>query len=108
MSLAFSSNGKSLAAGDAGGAITIWDVKSKLPIQTCLGTHHRVFALAFSPDGTLLAVATADRIVRLWDLRAIHERLGGMGLDWDMPRYPPLANRTQTASADTPMGQSEK
>jgi hypothetical protein len=35
-------------------------------------------------------VSTDDHVVRLWDLRAIRARFAGMGLDWDLPSYPPL------------------
>ena len=27
--------------------------------------------------------------IRVWDLRLIREQLAKMGLDWDMPSYPP-------------------
>jgi hypothetical protein len=43
----------------------------------------------FSPDGTRLAVATANHTIHVWDLRAIRRGLAEIGLDWDLPAYPP-------------------
>jgi serine/threonine protein kinase/WD40 repeat protein len=47
--------------------------------------------ICFSPDGTqLLSVgAGRDAWIRVWDLRAIRRQLATMGLDWDLPPYPP-------------------
>lgn len=48
--------------------------------------------LSFNADGTQLVVATGDGAsIHVWDLRAIRERLAKMGLDWDLPPYPPPA-----------------
>jgi WD40 repeat protein len=43
----------------------------------------------FSPDGTRLAVATGNHTIHVWDLRAIRRGLARLGLDWDLPAYPP-------------------
>jgi tetratricopeptide (TPR) repeat protein len=55
--------------------------------------------LAFSADGSRLAIVTTSldpersksrhSELRLVDLRALRRRLAGMGLDWDLPPYPP-------------------
>ncbi len=42
----------------------------------------------FSPDGTLLVVSTPAG-AGVWDLRRARERLAEIGLDWDLPPYPP-------------------
>jgi serine/threonine protein kinase/WD40 repeat protein len=55
-----------LAAGEAGGGITIWDVERKIPRMQCLGSQHDVYGVAFSPDGTLLA-SVGRGAPRLWD-----------------------------------------
>jgi tetratricopeptide (TPR) repeat protein len=48
--------------------------------------------MGFTPDGTQLVVtASYVRAVHVWDLRAIRQRLKGMGLDWDWPEFPPAA-----------------
>jgi hypothetical protein len=31
------------------------------------------------------------RAVHVWDLRAMRQRLKGMGLDWEWPEFPPAA-----------------
>ncbi len=50
---------------------------------------------AFSPDGSRLVVVTNDGpAVHVWDLRAIRNRLAGMGLDWDAPPYPEVEPAT--------------
>lgn len=56
-----------LAAGEAGGGITIWDVERKVPRSQCPGSSYDVYCLAFSPDGSLLA--SAGRYApRVWDV----------------------------------------
>jgi WD40 repeat protein len=57
-----------LAAGDAGGTITAWDLGPDAPRvrSICRGSAHGVYALAFSPDGALLA-SSGRALARLWD-----------------------------------------
>jgi serine/threonine protein kinase/WD40 repeat protein len=43
---------------------------------------------AFSPDATRLAIAVDDQI-QLWDLRQVRQELARLGLDLDLPTYPP-------------------
>jgi hypothetical protein len=45
--------------------------------------------LRFSPDGTWLAVATGNHTIHVWNLRALRRGLAEIGLDWDLPAYPP-------------------
>ncbi|MFF7446002.1 MULTISPECIES: helix-turn-helix domain-containing protein [unclassified Streptomyces] len=71
--LAFSPDGKYLAAGDESGQVTVWDgdahksrgVLPASPVRD--GTPRRVSSLAFSPDGRILAAAGDDGTLRLWD-----------------------------------------
>jgi serine/threonine protein kinase/WD40 repeat protein len=46
-------------------------------------------SIAFSPDGAQMAVVVQWNAVLLWDLRAIRRQLAEIGLDWDLPPYPP-------------------
>src|SRR5438105_3316980 len=46
-------------------------------------------SLAFNADGTQLAACESRDALRIWDLRQIREQLADMGLDWDLPPYPP-------------------
>src|SRR5262249_16692141 len=47
--------------------------------------------LGFSPDGTQLVASTEDNRVFVWDLRTIRAGLTRLGLDWELPPYPPVA-----------------
>ena len=59
----------------------------------------RAAEIVFSPDGTQLIATLLDRpLIRVWDLRAVRQKLAGLGLDWS-----PAAGwepKIPTASAD--------
>ncbi len=71
-----------LAAGDAGGTVSLWDVASQTVTAYCRGGHFQVFTLAFSPDGMTLASGGRGP-VKLWDWSTGRELLslpvGGSG-----------------------------
>jgi WD40 repeat protein len=67
-SVAFSPNGKVLAAGTAEGQIRLWRVTDGQPLLTCEGHLGAVWSVAFSPDGRLLAGGSTDGTVRLWEV----------------------------------------
>ena len=46
-------------------------------------------SISFSPDGTMLAATADRRSIFVWDLRAVRRELATIGLDWDLPPYPP-------------------
>jgi len=56
-----------LAAGDSGGTVTVWNLRTRMPLSHCRGMARKVNALAFHPDGTLLATGGRDD-VQLWDV----------------------------------------
>jgi WD40 repeat protein len=66
--VAFSPDGRLLAAGLTEGALVVWDVASGAERCRLAGHDGRVSALAFSPDGSRLVTASLDRTARLWDL----------------------------------------
>lgn len=66
--LAFSPDGRTLAAGGRTGAVSRWDVDSGRPRAALAATTSPVTALAYSPDGGTLAVAAEDGATRMWDL----------------------------------------
>ncbi|NSC21296.1 hypothetical protein FM076_08760 [Streptomyces albus subsp. chlorinus] len=81
--LAFSPDGRVLAAGDDSGRVTLWDGHGRRGLGLLAGTYREtgggtepVAGLAFSPDGRTLAVAGRRGTVRLWDTAA-HRPLGG-------------------------------
>jgi WD40 repeat protein len=70
--VAFSPDGKLLAAGGAYGTLKLWDVatgKQAASLQSTGRDHKQeVKGLAFSPDGKLLATGGKHGIVKLWDV----------------------------------------
>ena len=70
-SIAFSLDGKAIAAVPYENTITVWNTASGVEICRCLGTD--AHALAFSPDGKIL-FGNQDRTIRLWDAATGKER----------------------------------
>ncbi|MBE7552121.1 MAG: AAA family ATPase [Anaerolineales bacterium] len=71
-SVAFSPDGKVLAAGTAEGQVRLWRVADGQPLLTCEGHLGAVWSVAFSPDGRLLASGSPDGTVRLWEVNTGH------------------------------------
>jgi WD40 repeat protein len=68
-SVAFSPDGKTLAAGSADGTVGLWDVATGQQIGDPLAAPGGpVYSVAFSPDGKTLAAGSADGTIRLWDV----------------------------------------
>ena len=66
--VAFSPDGKLLAAGDDDGTVRTWDRATRRAIGAPLNGDPRVLGVAFSPDGKLLATAGGDGYARLWNI----------------------------------------
>src|SRR4029077_7851230 len=67
LAVAFSPDGKRLAAGNTKDTFSLWELASRR--ERTLGGHgSTVFAVAFSHDGTLLASGSRDRTVKVWDV----------------------------------------
>ena len=77
--LAFSPDGRTLAAADKRGDITFWDVASGNPIRVIHADRDELRGLAFSPDGQTLAVAGVSGMIRLWDFTTGQELLDPRG-----------------------------
>jgi WD40 repeat protein len=83
-SVAFSSDGRFLAAGagaghhasfaDSDGELKVWDVQSGREVLDLRGHTRTVCAVAFSPDGRL-ASGGFDQTIKLWDLATGQEAL---------------------------------
>ena len=67
--VAFSPDGRTLAAGDDGGHVGLWDVAAARRTAT-LAEGIPVSSVAFSPDGRTLAVSDYGGYVGLWDVAA--------------------------------------
>src|SRR5215472_11759920 len=67
--VAFSPDGKLLAAGNGNGYVQLWDPATGQAIGAPLPADPQdgVGSVAFSPDGKLLATAGGDGYVQLWD-----------------------------------------
>jgi WD40 repeat protein len=88
--LAFSPDSRILAIASARHVVRLIDVETGEPVATLESSHPQYVAwLCFSPDGSHLAVACANHTIRVWNLRTMREQLAAMGLDWDLPPYPP-------------------
>ncbi|OCF43364.1 WD-repeat protein [Kwoniella heveanensis CBS 569] len=92
LSLAFSSDGKYLAAGDAAGRIILIDVEKQETTVSSRWTFHtgRVVALAWSSDGKRLASAGLDEVIYIWSREKVAKNVaiknahpGGVsGVSW--------------------------
>jgi WD40 repeat protein len=72
-SVAFSSDGKTLAVGTVGGTVSLWSLTGPAhrPAQlrgSLTGPDGFVYSMAFSPNGKVLAAGTDDHKVWLWNL----------------------------------------
>jgi WD40 repeat protein/transcriptional regulator with XRE-family HTH domain len=72
-SVAFSSDGHTLASGSDDGTVTLWDVADPAhprPLSQPLASSGAaaVDSVAFSPDGQTLASGDDDGVIRLWDV----------------------------------------
>ncbi len=65
--IAFSPDGKMLAAGFLHGAIKIWEVYSGVNSLRLEGHLASVNSVVFSPDSQLVASGSRDKTIRVWD-----------------------------------------
>jgi WD40 repeat protein/predicted Ser/Thr protein kinase len=65
--VAFSPDGRYLAAGNLRGTVTVHDGTTLAPIRSWAAHLGDVHALAFSPDGRYLLTGGADRRIALWE-----------------------------------------
>jgi eukaryotic-like serine/threonine-protein kinase len=88
---AFSPDGKLLAVDTGSGAVRLVNPDTGREYARLEDPNQdRASYLSFSPDGMQLVATNDDsQSIHVWDLRAIREQLFKMGLDWDLPAYPP-------------------
>jgi WD40 repeat protein len=69
--VAFSKDGKFLAAGTSYGGVAVWDLaKGQQPRQrfTLAAATSPIYGIAFHPGSKILGAACFDHVVRLWDV----------------------------------------
>jgi serine/threonine protein kinase/WD40 repeat protein len=95
--LAFTPDGSLLAVCDSRYAVKLFDPTDGRQLAALEAPNpHPIWHLCFSPDGSQLAAACRTaQAVQVWDLRRIRRQLAAMGLDWELPPYPP-APATET------------
>ena len=66
-SVAYSPDGRWLAAADNRGAVKIWNAAQGTEALRLEGHGGSVMCVAFSPDGRQLATGSLDEMIRVWD-----------------------------------------
>lgn len=66
-SVAYSPDGRRLAAADDDGNVKLWDTATGKELSVLSAHYAAVLSLAWSPDGRKLATASSDTTVKLWD-----------------------------------------
>jgi WD40 repeat protein/predicted Ser/Thr protein kinase len=100
--VAYSPDGRELAAATGTGNVIIWRVADGAPLRTLTGHEAAVISVAYSPDGQRLVTASLDKTARIWNLgdgatvRTLSGHEGGVR-DAEFSRD---GQRIATASAD--------
>jgi len=77
--IAYSPDGKLLAAGSDDGRIRVWNVLQRTLLTDYLAHSQKIQGLEFSPNGELLASSSDDAGIKLWrvmDWTMVHELIG--------------------------------
>jgi eukaryotic-like serine/threonine-protein kinase len=77
MSMAFSPDGRRLAAPVADDRVRVWDIMTGNVGLTLLGSTGEIRSVAYSPDGQRIACFSYALAVNVWDLPSADERHAG-------------------------------
>lgn len=75
LSVAFSADGRFLAAGARENAITLWETQTGEQLRSFKGHTQSVSSVVFSSNGRLLASGSYDGTARIWDPASGRQRL---------------------------------
>jgi glucose repression regulatory protein TUP1 len=84
--VAFSPDGRVLAAASLDKMIRIWDTQSGILFERLEGHKDSVYSVAFMPDGKMLVSGSLDKTLKLWQLGTSEGR--GLGMDRDRSKGP--------------------
>lgn len=73
-SVAFSPNGRTLAAGCENGTVMLWDTASGTEIRALQDRSSSVLSVAFGPDSRIIALGNWDDRIRIWDVASGTEK----------------------------------
>ena len=102
ISVAFSSDGKFWATGDADKNIYIWRVADGQLITTCVGHTNWVRSVVFHPQKQILASGSDDRTIKLWNINTgecLDTLQGDTDRVWSVA-FSPDGKNLASASAD--------
>ncbi len=102
IAMAFSPDGRTLAASGWKSDVTLWDIDLKKPVGSLTNSQRHIWSTAYSPDGLLLATAGADQTIRLYDLKTRQEteRLVGHGDQVLSLAFSPVGQTLASGSKD--------
>ncbi|WP_414524164.1 WD40 repeat domain-containing protein, partial [Umezakia ovalisporum] len=93
-SVAYSSDGQTLASGSVDKTIKIWNVNTGQLLQTLSGHSDSITSLAYSSDGQTLASGSSDNTIKIWQIAAFTTRSSSV-----------QTNQSQQAAVSTPQNQ---
>ncbi|MFH8894065.1 WD40 repeat domain-containing serine/threonine protein kinase [Streptomyces sp. NPDC017949] len=67
-SVAFNSDGKTVACGNSGKTVRVWKIATRTKTSPFPPHSNAVASVAFSPDGAFFASGSLDNTIRLWDV----------------------------------------
>jgi len=100
--LAFSPDGRFLAAGCEDGSVSLWDTGQRRRAWIHKEHGFAVDAIAFTPDGGSLLTASRDRTVKVWSIPAgaLRTTLRGHAADVNSLAVSPDGRTAATGSSD--------
>jgi len=102
-SVAFSTDGKTLAAVTRDQGVVLWDMITARQITTLGDPKANVSCVAFSPGGRTILAGSKDGTIRMWDLLTEKERGTFVGHQGEVRSvcYSPDGKQFASGSADT-------